>query len=53
MNYKIEIEIEKSDEGKGIYAIRRVNDNGDDYVILIGDEKFMRTLSSALKEVGF
>ena len=49
MSYKIEID----SEGKGIYSVRRVNDNGDDYVILTGDENFMQKLSSALKEAGF
>ena len=49
MSYKIEID----SEGKGIYSVRRVNDNGDDYIILTGDENFMHKLGSALKEAGF
>ena len=48
MSYEIEID----SENKGIYSVRRVNDNGDDYVILTGDENFMHKLSSALKEAG-
>ena len=49
MSYKIEINRER----EGVYAIHRINDNEDDYVILIGDENFMQKLSSALKEAGF
>ena len=49
MSYKIEIDRER----EGVYAIHRVNDNGDDYVILTGDENFMHKLGSALKEARF
>ena len=48
-DYMIEIE----SRGKGIYSIRRVNGNDDDYVLLIGDVNFMQKLGSALKEAGF
>jgi hypothetical protein len=49
MSYRIEIVCER----EGVYAIHRINDNEDDYVILIGDGNFMQKLSSALKGWGF
>ena len=49
MSYKIEIEFLKTDN----YAIHRVDDDGDDYIVLIGNDEFMQKLSNALKDEGF
>ena len=58
MGYKVEIKLIFSREAprprnQGNYAIHRVDDDGADYVCLIGNEDFMQKLSDALKKRGF
>lgn len=49
MGYKVEVEFLKTHN----YAIHRVDDDGDDYIILVGDDEFLQKLSDALKSEGF
>lgn len=48
MSSKIEIKL----RDKAIYDIYRVDDNGDAYTILTGDNQFLHKLSDALKKEG-
>ena len=49
MGYKVKIEHLDSEN----HAIHRVDDDGDDYIVLIGNNEFLQKLSNALKDGGF